>query len=164
MKDITESGAVTHIFTQDIRFPTHRYHMIVNFTNEPVSELSAPLFADYFANNPLIASLMQCTVTSNKYVFRPEDYYQFSASVTPFYDLTGVTAKMIVKKNSENRIIYEKDMGPVDVVAGQTYNVVLLDGIVGAGAPQESYTVTLRLLSSAGIMIGSGRTTIAVNP
>jgi hypothetical protein len=157
---VTETGAV-YEFSKATNVSTHTYHMIVNFTHQPINEESIQSFASYYAENPSIALPMECSVTANKDLYYPGDYYAFFGSGISYYDLTDLTAKFVVR-NSLNRVVYERNYGPGSMTAGQTFNLTLLTGTIQLDALPDQYTILFQLLSPFGIVIASSHRVITV--
>ena len=156
--NITEAGAV-YEFSKTTNISTHTYHMIVNFTHQPIDEENIQSFANYYADNPSIALPMECSVTANKDVYKPGDYYAFYGSGISHYGLTRLTARFTVT-NSLNWIMYRRDYGPSNITAEQTFNLTLLKGTV---APSPgNYTLLFQIFSQFGIVISSSSKTITV--
>jgi len=158
--NITEGGAV-HEFGEAFNITTHTYHMLVNFTHQPIDETNVHDFAKYYADNPSTALLMELSVTSNKDVYIPEDYYAFYGSGVSYYNLTRLTGRLTVK-NSSHRIIYQQEFGPANTTAGQAFNVTLLTGTVKSDAILGSYTVLFQIFFPYGIVIASSSRVITV--
>jgi hypothetical protein len=156
--NITEAGAV-YEFSKTTNISTHIFHMIVNFTHQPIDEKSIQSFANYYADNPSIALPMEISVTTNKDLYKPGDYYAFYGSGTSHYDLTHLTARLTVT-NSSNWIMYRRDYGPANIAAEQTFNLTLLKGIV---APYpDNYTILFQIFSPFGMVLSSSSKTITV--
>ncbi|MGD0494757.1 MAG: hypothetical protein ABSB28_01800 [Candidatus Bathyarchaeia archaeon] len=156
--NVVEGGAV-HEFSKATNISTHTYHMIVNFTRQPIDEKRVQDFANYYADNPSIALPIECSVTANKDLYTPGDYYAFYGSGTSHYDLTRLTARLTVM-NSSSRIVYRRDYGPANTPAEQTFNVTLL---TGTAAPKpDNYTVSFQIFSPFGIVISSSSKAITV--
>lgn len=155
---ITESGAV-YEFSEAINVSTHTYHMIVNFTHQSISEESVQSFANYYAENTSMALLMESSVTTNKELYKPGDYYAFYGSGISYYSFTDLTARLTVK-NSSNRIVYLRNYGPGDITAGQTFNLTLLKGTVSPSP--DNYTLMFQIFSPFGIVVSSSSKTITV--
>ena len=157
-RKITEAGA-GYEFNKTTNISTHTYHMIVNFTHQPINEESVRSLANYYADNPSIALPMECSVTANKDVYKPGDYYAFYGSGISHYGLTRLTARFTVT-NSLNWIMYRRDYGPSNITAEQTFNLTLLKGTV---APSPgNYTLLFQIFSQFGIVISSSSKTITV--
>lgn len=156
--NIVEGGAV-HEFSKATNISTHTYHMIVNFTHEPMDERSVQNFANYYANSPTIALPMECSVTANKDLYKPGEYYAFYGFGTSHYDLARLTAKLTVTNNS-NQTVYQKDYGPANIIAEQTFNLTLLKGTVSPSP--GNYTIVFQILSPFGLVISSSSKTISV--
>jgi hypothetical protein len=156
--NILEGGAA-HEFSKTTNISTHTYHMIVNFTHEPINEKTAQSFADYYADNPSIAGPIESSVTTNKDLYNPGDYYVFSVSGISHYNVARITARFTVV-NSSNRTMYRQNYGPGNIAAGQTFKLTLLKGIV-APIPDD-YTVSFQILSPFGIVISSSSKVITV--
>jgi len=159
---VTETGAV-YEFSKATNVSTHTYHMIVNFTHQPLDEESVQSFANYYAENTSMALLMESSVTTNKDLYKPGDYYAFYGSGISYYKLTGLTARLTVK-NSSNRTVYQRNYGPGNISANQTFNVTLLTGTIGPDSVPDEYTLLLQLFSPVGIVIASGSKVITIAP
>jgi len=157
---ITEAGPV-YEFREAKNFYTHVYHALVNFTHQPVNDKTLQDFASYYADHPSVALLMECSVTSNKDLYTPGDYIAFFGSGISYYNLTGLMAKFLVT-NSLNRVVYQQNYGPGNIVAGQTFNVTLLAGTVQPFP--DDYTLSFQIFSQAGIMLTSNSKVITVEP
>jgi len=156
--EITESGAV-YEYSKATKVFTHTYHMIVNFTHQPISEESVQNLASYYAENKSMALLMETSVSTNKELYMPGDYYAFHGSGISYYDFTDLTARLTVK-NSSNQMVYRRDYGPGDIAAGQTFNLTLLKGIVTPSP--DNYTLIFQIFSPFGIAMSSSSKTITV--
>lgn len=160
--DVTECGAVTNKFPEDIIFPTHTYHMIIKLTHKPVTESIVSAFADYYADDTSIALLMQTSVTSEKDTYYPGDSYVFRGSGISYYNLPNITGRFTITKHSNDQITFEKKFGPKDIFEGQTFNNVLLEGFIGLDAPVETYTALLEIYSPFKITISTSEKIIEV--
>jgi len=149
--NVTESGAV-HEFSKPTNVSTHTYHMLLNFTHQPINNQSVQSFANYHADNSSPSLLMKISVTTNKNSFKYGDYYSIHGSGISYYNLTTLTARLGVK-NSSNLVVYQRNYGPGDIAAGQTFNVTLLDGTIGANSTPGDYAVSFQIFSQAGIVI-----------
>lgn len=158
--DVTESGAV-YEFGEAVNVSTHTYHVLLGFTHQPIDETYLQSFATYYANDPTIALLMKCSISSNKDVYQIGDDYAFHGTGISYFNLTGVTARLTVR-NSLNRVAYQRDYGPGSIMEDQTFNVTLLTGTIGP-AP-DNYTLLLDMFSPSGIKIASDDKTITILP
>jgi hypothetical protein len=156
--NITEGGAV-YEFSEAVKVSTHTYHMLINFTHQSVDQETVRDFANYYADNPFIASPIESSVTTNKDLYNPGQYYAFYGSGISHYDFTGISARLIVT-DSLDRVVYQRSYGPGNIAAGQTFNLTLLKGTV---APSPSnYTILFQMLSKFGIVLSSSSKTITV--
>jgi hypothetical protein len=104
---------------------------------------------------------MECSVTANKDLYKPGDYYAFYGSGISHYGFTRITARFTVT-NSLNWTMYRRDYGPSNIKAEQTFNLTLLKGTV---APYPSnYTLLFQIFSQHGITLSSSNKTITVTP
>ncbi|MFQ6063893.1 MAG: hypothetical protein ACE5L6_00280 [Candidatus Bathyarchaeia archaeon] len=158
---VTEGGAV-HEFSEAMQVSTHTYHAVLNFTHQPTDEESVQSFAGYYAENAEMALVMECSVTTNKDLYQPGDDYAFYGSGLAYYNLTELEARLTVKDGS-NRLIYRQDYGPANIMAGQVFNLTLLEGTVGLDAVPGNYTVSLQISSPFGIVIASSSRMITVS-
>jgi hypothetical protein len=156
--NITEGGAV-YEFSEATRVPTHTYHMIINFTHQPMDAKSIQDFANYYADNPSVALPIDCSVTTNKELYKPGEYYAFYGSGISHYNFAGISARLIAT-NSLGRIVYQQSYGPGNIAAGQTFNLTLLKGTVGASLGY--YTILFQIFSPVGIVLSSSSKTITV--
>lgn len=159
--NVTESGAV-YEFGKTSNVSTHTYHMIVNFTHYPIDEESVQQFAGYYADNTALALLMECSVATNKELYKPGDYYAFYGSGKSYYNFIGLTATLTIK-NSSNRIVYQRGYGPGNIMAGQTFNLTLLTGTVGSDSVPDKYTILFQIFSSVRIVLASSSRAITVS-
>jgi hypothetical protein len=118
-------------------------------------------FANYYADNPSIVPLIECSATSNKDVYNPGEYFAFFGSGVSYSSLTKVTGK-VVMTNSLNQTVYRRNYGPANTLAFQPFNVTLLSGI--AQPFPDNYTFVFQIFSQTGEMIASSSKVITVNP
>jgi hypothetical protein len=159
-RGVTEAGAV-YEFSKATNISTHTYHMIVNFTHQPLNEENILNFANYYAEGSSVALTMECSITGNKDVYKLGDYYTFYASGISYYALTNLRAKFVIKNNI-NQVIYEQNFGPANIKAGQTFNVFLLSGKVNQNSVPGNYKLSFQIRSSVGILITFGNKAITV--
>lgn len=157
---VTEFGAI-HEFSNKTVLKATTYHIVINFTHEPLNEIVVQNFAKYYASNTSMSSLMNCSVTTNKQVYSPGDSFVIYGSGTAYYNLTGLMAKLIIK-NSLDGTIYQQSYGPGNITSGQLFFLTLLTGKVGSDVATGNYAVTFQILSSAKIMIASDSEVITV--
>ena len=157
--NITEGGAV-YEFGKATNISTHTYHMIINCTHQSIDEESLKSFASYCADNMSIALPMECSITTDKDLYKPGDCYSFYGSGTVHYDFTRLTARFSVT-NSSGWIMYRRDYGPGNVTANQTFKQLLLNGIVSSNP--GNYTSAFQIFSQYGIIISSSSKTITVS-
>jgi hypothetical protein len=116
-------------------------------------------FANYYADNPSIASSIESSVTTNKDLYNPGQYYAFYGSGISHHDFTGISARLIVT-NSLDKVVYQRSYGPGNIAAGQTFNLTLLKGTVAPST--NNYTILFQILSKFGIVLSSSSKTITV--
>lgn len=158
--DITEGGAV-YEFSDATTVSTHTYHMMVYFTHQPIDEQSVQDFAKYYADNTVMAHIMETNFTTDKSTYTHGDPYRFYASGLSHYNLNEVTARLTIEDDA-GKVIYVKDYRPYNFTEGQSFNSTVLSGTVSGG--EGNYTITFQIFSFARIVIASDRTTITVNP
>ena len=158
--DVIESGAV-HEFSEAINISTHTYHMILNFTHQPIDKESVQGFANYYADNTSLALLMECLVTTNKDLYKPRDYYTINGCGVSYYNLISLTGRLTVK-NSSNRIVYQRNYGPANITAGQSHNVTLSAGTLGSNSVPDNYIVSFQIFSPVGIVVTSSSKVITI--
>jgi len=156
--EITEGGAV-YEFSEATNVSTHTYHMMVNFTHQPIDGQSVQDFAKYYADNTVASYLMETNVTTDKFTYTYGDSYTFYASGLSYYNLTGVTARLTIEDNV-GKVIYVRDYRSGNFIEGQSFNATVLSGTVGGG--EGNYTITFQIFSVALIVIASDFTTITV--
>jgi hypothetical protein len=161
MRDnITESGAV-HEFSNTVNVSTHTYHIVVNFTHQSMDEDLVQNFTRYYAENPSVALLMNCSVTTNQDAYRIGDYFAFYGSGSSYYNLTRINPRLNVR-DSTGRVVYQRDYGWANVIAGQTFNGTLLTGTIPPYAVPGDYTVLLEICSAHGIALASSSKMITI--
>jgi hypothetical protein len=157
---ILESGAV-HEFKEPTNISTHTYHMMMNLTHQQVSNESVQGFATYYANNTNETHLIRTSITTDKSSYTYGDTCTVYASGVSYYDLTGITA-VLTAQDKIGRTVFMNNYGPGGLTQGQHFTTTLASGTIQPGVYPGNYTITFRILSSAGITIASDSKTIQV--
>jgi hypothetical protein len=157
---ILEAGSV-YEFPEAFYFSTHTYHALVSFSHQQLNDQTLTEFADYYADNPFIAPLMEVTVSSAKDTYTPGEYFAFLGSGVSYYNLADLIGKITVN-NSLNNTVYQRNYGPGSTTAGQAFSIILLSGTVQP--LPDDYTFIFQISSKDGVLIASSTKTITIKP
>jgi hypothetical protein len=157
---IIESGAI-YEFNKVVNFSTHTYHMMVNFTHQPLDSRAVQDFAIYCTNNTSTMHLVETSLNTDKPVYTSGDSYTFYASGICHYNLTHVVARLTVR-DGVGKVILVRNFGPGSLTEEQNFNATLLKGTVGSTSKKGNYTITFQIFLYSGIVVASDSKTISV--